>query len=128
MIQFLRHRLVFHDRACDQLGKHGNEGAKADDIPLHRCIPPVNIDGIAHGLERKERNANWKRDPQLRHCDAGNQGQIRRQEIPIFEKAKKQQIERHGLPHKITGQFVIAAILLHQHSMGIVNQDGQNHD
>ena len=139
VIQVLRHGLVLDDRPCDQLREHGDEGAEADDVPLHRGILPVDVDGVAHGLEGKEGNADWQWDIPQRDGDSqqgqaggqaepGQQKQVVRQEVPILEKAQKQQVEYHRLRHEPPGLFVVVPVLLHQQAVGIVNEDGEEHD
>ena len=125
VIQVLCHGLVLDDRPCDQLREHGDEGAEADDVPLHRGILPVDVDGVAHGLEGKEGNADWQWDIPQRDGDSqqgqaggqsepGQQKQVVRQEVPILEKAQKQQVEYHRLRHEPPGLFVVVPVLLHQ--------------
>lgn len=59
--------LVLDDRTRDQLGKQGHKGAKIDDIFLYSGIPPVYVDGIAHGLKGVKGDADGQAQPQLGH-------------------------------------------------------------
>ena len=128
MVQVRRHGLVLDNGARDQLGKHRDKGAEVDDVPLGRGVLAVDIDGVAHGLEGEEGNANGQGHPQHRQADARDGGQVHRQEVPVLEKAQKQQVEHHRLPHKPPGLFVIGPVLLHQQAMGVVDENGEEHD
>ena len=139
MPQVRCHRFVLDDGSGDQLGEHGDEGAEVHHVALDRCVLPVHVDGIAHGLEGVEGNADGQGDAQqrdgdpaqghaLRDAQAGEQIQVLRQKSPVLEKAQEQQIEDHRLGHEPPGLFVVGAVLLHQQTVGVVDQDGQEHD
>ena len=51
------HIAVFYDGAGNQLGEHDHIRAEIDDIVLGFYIPAVYVDGIAHGLEGVEADA-----------------------------------------------------------------------
>ena len=122
------HRFVLDDGAGDQLGEHGDEGAEVHHVALDRCVLPVHVDGIAHGLEGIERDADGQRDAQLGQINARDQGQIGCDEVPVLEKAQQSQVEDHRLGHEPPGLFVVAAELLHQQTVGVVDDDGEEHD
>ena len=127
-VQILRHGFVLDDRPRNELGEHGDKGAEVHNVPLDRRIPTVDVDGIAHGLEGKEGNTDGQGNPQLRYLDAGKQGKIGGQEVPVFEKPQEQQVEHHRLPHEPPGFFVVLPVLFHQQAVDIVNEDGGEHD
>ena len=89
MPQVRCHRFVLDDGSGDQLGEHGDEGAEVHHVALDRCVLPVHVDGIAHGLEGIERDADGQRDAQLGQINVRDQGQIGCDEVPVLEKAQK---------------------------------------
>ena len=88
--QLLRHGFILHDGPGDELGEQGHIGPEVNDVPLDRRVPAVDVDGITHGLEGEEGNAQGQRQSQLGNRCPRKQGQIRRQEIPVFEEAQEQ--------------------------------------
>ena len=128
MPQVRCHRFVLDDGSGDQLGEHGDEGTEVHHVALDRCVLPVHVDGIAHGLEGIERDADGQRDAQLGQINARDQGQIGCDEVPVLEKAQQSQVEDHRLGHEPPGLFVVAAELLHQQTVGVVDDDGEEHD
>ena len=126
--QLRRHGLVLHDGPGDELGEQRHVGPEADDVPLDRRVPAVDIDGVAHGLEGEEGNAQGQGQSQLGNGHPGKQGQIRRQEVPVLEKAQEQKVEHHRLPHEPTGQPVLLPEPLHQEAVGVVDEDGEEHN
>ena len=67
LIDLVAQVLVLDDGAGDELGKQGDEGAEIDDVPLRPGVSPVHIDGVAHGLEGVEGDADGQVDAQHRH-------------------------------------------------------------
>jgi len=45
------------DRPGNELWEEGNKEQEIDEITGRRELPPVDVDGVAHGLEGVERNA-----------------------------------------------------------------------
>ena len=128
MNQLRRNILIADDRPRHQLWEHGHIGAEGHDAPLRRGILPININGIAHGLKGKKGNADGQGQPQRGNGNAGDQGQVGGEEIPILEKAQQAQVQQYTLRHEPPGQSIPAAVLLYQHPVGIVDEDGQPHD
>ena len=122
--------LVFDDRAGDQLGEQGNEGAEVDQRPLGPGVPPVDIDGVAHGLEGVKGDADGQMDVQDRHEVQPHRLKGGGQKVPVFKKAQQRQVEKHRRRHRPAGASVVAPGLtsLHQHPMGVVDQGGSYHD
>ena len=58
MLQIVGHRLVLHDGPGDQLGEQRHIRAEVDDVPLGRHQSSVHVDGVAHGLEGVEGDAD----------------------------------------------------------------------
>ena len=93
--QLLSHGLVLDDGAGDQLGEQGDEGAEGDDVLLHRRILAVDVNGIGHGLEGVERDADRQRDAEEGQAPAGDGVDAAHKEIPVLEKEQNGQIEKH---------------------------------
>jgi len=49
---------VFDDGTGDELGEECDEGAEVDEAALHLGVVPVHVDGVAHGLEGVEGDAD----------------------------------------------------------------------
>lgn len=54
------------DGACHQLGKVGYEQGKGHEVPLGLHLAPININGVAEGLEGVKGNAHRQDDVQHR--------------------------------------------------------------
>ena len=96
LMQLLLYGPEADNRPCDELREHGNIGEIGEIVPLHRDIPPVQINGIAHGLECKKADADGKPDPRrlkvrVRQRVDGLNGKIR-----ILKKAQHAQVDRRG--------------------------------
>ena len=128
VVQLRRHIPVPDDGPRHQLGEHGHVSAEGHHIPLGGGVLPVDINGVAHGLESEKGDADGQGQSQGRNGDTGDQGQVGGKEIPVFEETQQPQIQDHALRHEPPSQLVPAAVLLHQHPVGIVNEDGQHHN
>ena len=126
--QLRRNILIADDRPRHQLREHSHICAEGHHVPLGGRVLPVDINGVAHGLESEKGDADGQGQSQGRNGDTGNQGQVGGEEIPIFKKAQQSQIQQHALRHEPPGQLVPAAVLLHQQAVGIVDEDGQHHN
>ena len=65
MLQLVRYRLVADDGTCDELGEQGHIRAEIDDILLRFRFPTIDINGVTHGLERIETDADRQRQVRL---------------------------------------------------------------
>jgi hypothetical protein len=75
-------------------GKQGHEGAEADVIPLHPGVGPVDIDGIGHGLEGIERDADGQLHAQRLKSGQGRQETQRLDnQIGVFKENKDAEID-----------------------------------
>src|ERR1700722_1302770 len=63
---------------------------KVQDIPCRPQLAPINIDGVAHGLESVEADAYRKREREHRYLE------IRGKEVTVFEKSKCEQVTCNG--------------------------------
>ena len=65
VLQFVRDCLVADDGTRDELWEQGHIRAEIDDIFLRFRFAPVDIDGVTHGLERIETDADGQRQVRL---------------------------------------------------------------
>ena len=56
--QLMLHRLILDDRACNQLGEQRHIGAHIEDIAAGLDDAAIHIDGVGHGLEGVEADAD----------------------------------------------------------------------
>ena len=122
--------LVFDDGSGNQLGKQGDKGAEVEDVPLSTGVSPVDVDGVAHGLEGVEGDADGQMDPQYRHEGEPHRLEGTGDEVPVLEEAQQGQVEHNGGGHRHFRAFVVPSGLapLHQQAVGKVNGGGQEHD
>ena len=121
---------VFDDGTGDELGEECDEGAEVDEAALHLGVVPVHVDGVAHGLEGVEGDADGQAQAQLRHEGKTDGLEAAGNEVPVLEKEQQSQIEDDRRGHRPPGPPVVAPalVLLHQHSVGVVDADGEEHD
>ena len=55
------------DWSRDQLRKESNKERKAKEILFHRCSSAIYSNHLAHSLESKKRNTDWKLYIQFRN-------------------------------------------------------------
>ena len=116
---------VPHDGPGDELGEEGDEGAEADVIPLGLHLAPVHVDGIAHGLEGIEGDADGQPQPQgSQKGQEGDQPQVLREKIIVFEEEQQGQIQ-----HDAEGEHGLALLPPpdDQQAGSIVQGDGEYH-
>ena len=94
-MQPLGHIPIFHNGARDQLGEHGDEGAEVHHVALDRCVLPVHVDGIAHGLEGVEGDTDGQQQPQRLDGCAQQTVQVADGKIRVLEKAQDRQGSHH---------------------------------
>ena len=66
LLQLIRHGFIAYNGTGDELGEQCYIRAKDDGILLHRRVLTVDVDGVAHGLEGIEADADRQRQPQHR--------------------------------------------------------------
>ena len=101
------------DGARDQLGKQGDEGAVAQEVPVGGDAPPVHVHAVAHGLEGVKGNAHRQR-----HLNAGNNQPC------ILEPAKDDELagEGQGQQRPFPG-----GPFCHAQGKEVVDQDADHH-
>ena len=106
--------------------------------PAMSClgVPPVDVDGIAHGLEGVEGDTDGKGEGdgvpagQRQAVNDGQEAQAPGDKVPVLEEKQQRQIENHRGGNRHPGAFVAALLFafVHQQAMGVVNGDGGEHD
>ena len=91
-LQLFRHGFVADDGARDELGKEGDIGAEGDHVFLHRGVPAVDVDGIAHGLEGVKADADGQGQSQHRDGKPCQGIYIDSDEIPVLKEDQDAQI------------------------------------
>ena len=90
-----------HDRPGDQMREERDEGGELDEVARWFGVASIDVDHIAHRLERIERNADRQNyvempmralDPHLRQ----HRFEAVDEEIRVLEIAEHSQIERHA--------------------------------
>ena len=130
VFQLLVQILVLQDGAGDQLGEQGDEGAEGDDVALGAGVTAVDVDGVAHGLEGVEGDADGQLQTQHRHEVQTDGGQIGGNEVPVLEEEQQGQIEDDRTGNGGFCPLEVALVLApgDQHAVGVVNGDGGEHD
>ena len=141
LVDLIPQVLVLDDGSGDELGEEGDKGAEVEDVPLGTGISPVDVDGVAHGLEGVEGDTDGQMEGdrvqkgQTDILDDGHElqpggGKAAGDEIPIFEEAQQSQIENDGGGHRHPRAPVVPPGFapLHQQAVGKVDGGGQEHD
>ena len=89
VLDFIRNRLIAHDRACDQLREQGNIETHIQRIFLYLSVTAIYIEHIGHRLERKERNPDRQRNGRYRKCRTEKSVDIVQCKHQIFEHKQK---------------------------------------
>lgn len=85
------------DGAGHQLREEGDEGEESDDVACRGELFAVNVDRVAQGLERVERDADRQDDPQQETVvvgDAEQFGERCREEVVILEDAEDREVQQ----------------------------------
>ena len=139
-LQLVVQVLVLDNGPGDELGEQGDEGAEGDDVLLAAGVPPVHVDGVAHGLEGIEGDADGQGEGdgaagQGEAVNDGQEAQARRcqaagDEVVILEEAQQQQVEHYRRGHRHARAPVIARRLAagDDAPVGVVDGDGEEHD
>ena len=98
-------------------------------------IPPVHIDGVAHGLEGIERNTHGQDQPQLRDLVGKPRGSANGvdgacKKVKVFEGEQQSQIAENADQKQQLHQGAIAAVRFHAQAAAIIQHRGnqQQHD
>ena len=128
--QLVVHILVFDDGAGDQLGEEGDERAKTDQVLLGMYIAPIDVDGVGHGLEGVERDADGQADAQgMEEIQSGEQGgQIRHDKIVILEKEQHAQVGHQRAEQSPFGHLGPVPVVFNDPAVGVIHQNGKDHN
>ena len=130
LVDLIPQVLIFDDGSGNELRKQGDEGAEVDDGPLSPGVAPVDVDGVAHGLEGVEGDADGQMDAQHRHEGQAHGLQRTGQEVPVLEEQQQGQVEHDGGGHGHPRAPVVVPCLapFHQKAVDIVDGGGEEHD
>ena len=102
------HIPVFHDGTGNQLGEHNHICTEINDVVLSLHIPTVYVDGVAHGLEGIEADAQGQHGGCFHHADGkpGNRIDGADDEVGVFEKHQHGQAAHNGNNQKDPAHLV----------------------
>ena len=127
VVQLLGDGDIAHDGTGDELREHGHIAAKGDDVMLHRALPAVDVDGIGHGLEGIEGDADGQRD--LGHVNRQPQQVINglHSKARVLKEAEQPQIDDAGGNEHSAAQSGLIVPFFDQKAVGIVHKGGKDH-
>ena len=130
VLQIVRHRLILDDGPGDELGEQRHIGAEVHDVPLGRHHTAVHVDGVAHGLERVERDADGQQQSQRGDGRAQQTVYIGNGEIRVLEEPQNTQIPHHGHDEHRLGPLGLphGAEMADGQSVAVVEHRGKQHD
>ena len=130
VLQLIVQVLVLDDGTGDELREEGDKGAEGNDVLLAPGVPSVDVDGIAHGLEGVEGDADGQADIQHRHEAQTDGGERFGQEVPILEEEQQGQIEEYRGGHRRPCAPVVSSLLTagDEYAVGVIDGDGGEHD
>ena len=94
LVDLIPQVLIFDDGSGDQLGEQGDEGAEVDDGPLSPGVAPVDVDGVAHGLEGVEGDADGEGQAQGGHEADTHRPERAGDKVPVLKEEEQRQIEK----------------------------------
>ena len=109
-LQLVRHGAVLDNGSGDELGEEGDVRAEGHRVPLDRGRPAVDINGVAHGLEGVEADADGQGETQNGETQARQAVDAFGQEIPVLEEHQDGQIKEDRRGHRHPGPAVILTI------------------
>ena len=130
LVDLVAQVFVLDNGTGNELGEQGDKGAEVDDVALGPGIAPVHVDGVAHGLEGVEGDADGQVDTQHRHKGQADGLERGGQEIPVLEEQQQEQIKEHGGCHCHfgIGDLSFPLKMFHQHAVGEINGGRQEHN
>ena len=90
----LRHGLIPHDGAGDELREERDVQAHVHQVLLGPAPAPVHVDHVAHGLEGEKRYADGQRDLRVRDVRPEKGVHVPDGEIRVFEHPQHAHVER----------------------------------
>ncbi len=110
----------------------GNRVTKVPKLtmrPLGPGVAPVDVDGVAHGLEGVEGDADGQMDVQHRHEVQPHRLEGGGQEVPVLEEAAagaRLKNMEDATAHAGASVVVPCLTSFHQHAVGVVDSGGRN--
>ena len=116
------------DRAGDELREHRHVGEVVEVVFLDRHLALIEVDGVAHGLEGEEADADRETEPERRDCGAGERIDRIHQEIGVLEEAETTEVDEHRQQEAepTDGRTLIRAV--HHTAERVVGQGLENHE
>ena len=87
---------IADDRPGDELREQADERGERREVPLRPDVPAVDVDGVAHGLERIKADAKRQAHACQRQGKAEQAVHRRQEEVGVFEKAEQPEIQKDG--------------------------------
>ncbi len=101
--ELIGHRVVADDRPGNELGKERNVASEIDERPDGRGRAAIDVDGVAEGMERVERDPDRQGDRKHRTVPAPNQAstwfRLLFEEQEILEEPERAQAHDDGARH-----------------------------
>ena len=128
--QLVLHRLVLDDGAGDQLGEQRHIRAHVEDVFLVLDNAPVHVDGVGHGLEGVEADADGQGQSQCGDARAQQAVQVIDGEIRVLEEAQDAQVAHHIHDQHRLGGLLLSGIpeMADEPGVGVVEHRGEQHD
>ena len=126
LFQFPCHIHITDNGASDQLGEHGNIGAKVNGIALCRHITTIDIDGITQALEGIETDTDRQCQSQQRYAQAGDGVKRIQEEVSILENAQ-QRYTAHYTDQQPKLLHFLGLCLADSQTAAIEQSDGKHH-
>ncbi len=130
LVELVGHRLILDDGAGDQLGEQRHVGGKVQDVPLGRHLAPVHVDGVGHGLEGVERDADGQGKAQGGNALIEQAVDVCNGEVGVLEEEQNSQVAHHR-----QNQHSFCALLLSAaaekadaQAVAVVEHRGEEHD
>ena len=124
------HRLVLDDGPGDQLGEQRHIRTHVEDVLLGLHDAPVHVDGVGHGLEGVEADADGQGQSQRGDTGAQQAVQVVDGEIRVLEEAQDPQIAHHVHDQHGLGGLLLPGVLkmADEPGVGVVEHRGEQHD
>ena len=101
-LNLLLHIGIADDRPGDELWKERHVEQEFRKRPLHTDLSAIDVNHIAHGLERVERDANGQGDLRRGALDVRQRIDVFQQKARVLEHAEAEQIEDHRERQKLS--------------------------
>ena len=105
VIELVRQLVVHADRALNDLREEGHEQRELADVALGGDLLAIDVQHIAHGLERVKRDAQRQQQPDVAERDRQPHGREERlhglgKEVIVFQHGKDAEVEHQDADHE----------------------------